>query len=180
MSEKSESYEMVARGIVKTLRERFGLATVEDKQNVPGASGTSWEIDGKAIDEDGERFFIVEARRHTTKGLEQEQLGAIAFRIKDTGASGAFVISPLPLQRGAEMVARAASIKHLQVSADSTPDNYIVEFLVGVMREIHIGMTDYATVRDSLTITLKDAATGEVLQQSVDGVETIERRDAPE
>jgi hypothetical protein len=107
----------------------FQLGRVEGKQIVAGASGTSWEIDAKGLRGDGEGFVIVECRRHTKQSVSQIQIGGLVFSIQDTGAAGGIVVSPLPLQSGAKIVAGSQGIAHVQMSADSTTTDYVFRFL---------------------------------------------------
>ena len=122
-------YEQAARVVLEHLREHLGLTSVEGKQELPGKSGTSWEIDAKAIQEQDDRFLVVEVRRHTTGRLKQEHIAALAFRIGEVGAAGGIVVTPLPLQRGAELVARASGIEHVRLSPESTATDYLAEYM---------------------------------------------------
>jgi hypothetical protein len=46
---KWRTYEEVAQYLLEQLGNYFGLGRVEGKQLVPGASGTSWEIEAKGL-----------------------------------------------------------------------------------------------------------------------------------
>jgi hypothetical protein len=123
-----EKYEVVAAEILARL-VKPGLETVEGKQVLIGLqSGTSWEIDAKGVAKDNEAFVIIECRRYTTSKLKQEQLAAIAYRIKDTGAASGIVISPCGLQEGAELVAKAENIISVRLGPESTPESFTMEF----------------------------------------------------
>jgi hypothetical protein len=129
-----ETYEQVATFLLGQISEQFGLVQVEGKQSVPGLkSGTSWQIDAKGMRQGGTGFVLIEMRRHTTSSLSQEELAAIAYRIDDTGAAGGIVVSPLPLQKGAKLVAQAASVVHVQLNESCTTTEYILRFLNQVM-----------------------------------------------
>jgi Restriction endonuclease len=129
-----QNYEQVAVEIMNRIAELLGLERVEGKQHVYGSrSGTDWEIDGKAVKEGGESFVIIECRRYSKQKQKQEQVGALAYRILDTGASGAILVSPLGLQEGAKKVAAAENIQELIMRADSTSDAFVVEFLNNVV-----------------------------------------------
>lgn len=125
----SEAYELVARQVLADLKKPLNISTVEEKQSLTGLSGTEWEIDAKAWIEDGSGFLVVEARRYTKSRLKQEHVAAIAYRIQDTGAKGGIIVSPLPLQRGAELVARATGIEHIRIDPESTIESYLAEYL---------------------------------------------------
>ena len=141
------AYEDVARRVLADMREALGIANVEGKQVLEGASSANWEIDAKAWTADGENFLVVEARRHTTSGLKQEELAAIANRIKDVGAQGGIVVSPLPLQRGAKTIAASENIAHVRLTADSTFERYLAEFLG--RRFIGVSVIESVTLSDS-------------------------------
>ncbi|MBI1177815.1 hypothetical protein GC207_10295 [bacterium] len=121
-------YENASRKALKGIISEFGLDTVDGKQELNGKSGACWEIDAKAISSTTGRFFIVECRRRLKKGLDQEAIAALAYRSKDTGASGALVVTPKGLQRGARTVAKFENIHLIKVSAESTIDQFLWEF----------------------------------------------------
>jgi hypothetical protein len=105
-------YQLAATVILNDLAGHFSLNRVEGEQSIPGLrSGTDWCIDAKGCSEGGETFVIIECRRHTTSKLKQEELGAIAYRINDTGAVGGIVVTPLGLQEGAEKIAKAVQMR---------------------------------------------------------------------
>ena len=145
MANHSEVYEDAARTVLSNLREELGLTKVETKQLLVGHSGTKWEIDARAWCEGSEKFLVVEARRHTTARLKQESVAAVAFRIGDLGAAGGIIVSPLPLQKGAKLVAQSAHISHVRLTADSTPELYLAEYMG---RRYH-----GATITDSITVS---------------------------
>jgi hypothetical protein len=122
-------YETAAKQIIARLNDEFGLSAVEGKQVVDGKSGAQWEIDAKGLTEGSNSFVIIECRRYTTSRIKQEQISGIAWRILDTGASGALVVSPLGLQEGASKVAAAAGVRAVRMSADATLESFVVEFL---------------------------------------------------
>jgi hypothetical protein len=124
-----QSYEQVAEYLLNQIASEFGVGRVEGKQLVPGESGTEWEIDAKGVLEGGEGFVIIECRLYTKSRLNQEQVGGLAYRIKDTGATGGIIVSPLELQSGARRVAATENIQHIQLTAQSTITDYVLQFL---------------------------------------------------
>jgi hypothetical protein len=124
-----QTYEEVARSMLGDLRDRFGIDDIEGKQSLPGDSGTTWEIEGKATNTQLGGFLVIECRRYTTKRLNQEAIGAVAFRILDLGASGGIVVSPLDLQLGAKLVASTNNILHVQLAPWSTAEDYLAKFM---------------------------------------------------
>ncbi len=143
-----KSYEEVAQYLLNQFAESFGLGAVEGKQVISGKSGTNWEIDAKGIKIDGEGFLIIECRRYTKSRLSQESIGAIAYRIKDTGAEGGIVVTPLEFQKGAKKVAKHEGIHHVILDPNSTTTDYMLKFL----NNIFIGVSDTVTVTDSFHI----------------------------
>ena len=63
-------------------------------------------------------------------------------------------MSPLPLQKGAAMVAKAGRIKHVQLRPESTREQWIAE----IEKVTHIGITDKVsvTMHDSFQIRVLD------------------------
>jgi hypothetical protein len=141
-----QSYENVARVVLSDLRARLGISDVSGYSRLSGTSGTNWSIEGSAVRTSDGAFLIIECRRHTTHGLSQESVGGLAYRIQDTGAGGAILVTPLELQRGAELVARAESIVHVRLEPWSTSENYLAEFMG---RNFHkVSVTDSFAVSD--------------------------------
>jgi len=127
-------YEQVAAHILNDVAAHFGLKRVEGKQSIPGLrSGTEWEIEAKGLSDDSQTFVIIECRRYTTSKLKQEHLGAVAYRIMDTGAAGGIIVTPLGLQEGAEKVAAAENIIPVRLSLNATPEQFALEFLGNVI-----------------------------------------------
>jgi hypothetical protein len=146
-----ENYEQVARKVISDLRHELGVADVEGKQKLQGESGAMWEIDGKATLGSRDGFLVVEARRHTVSGQKQEHLAALAYRVQDLGGTGGIIVSPLPLQRGAAIIAAHEKIAQLRVSADSTSENYMAQFLEQTFH--HVTLKSGIVFGDSVTVT---------------------------
>jgi hypothetical protein len=130
MTTEWRTYEEVAKYLLSKFAIEFGLSTVEGKQRVPGIrSQTEWEIDAKGVSEGNEGFVIIECRRYTTSKQNQARVASLAYRIIDTGAQGGIIVSPLGLQEGAQKIAGAERIVNVQLSPDSTPHKFAMEFL---------------------------------------------------
>jgi hypothetical protein len=159
MSQQStwRTYEEVAGYLLGQLATYFRLGTVEGKQLVAGRSGTSWEIDAKGVKENAQGFVVIECRRYTSQGLSQEHLAGLAFRIQDTGAAGGIVVSPLPLQSGARKIATSANIHEVQLSAESSTTDYVLQFL----NRVFIGLSDGAIVTDCVDAKIIPATKAE-------------------
>ena len=143
------SYEDVAVYLLDQIASKLDLDRVEDKQKVIGKrTGTEWEIDGKGVKVDDEGFVIIECRRYTTSKQKQEQVAGLAYRIIDTEADGAIIVSPLGLQEGAAKVAEAENIRTVHMDQNSTRTDYMFRFL----NEVFVGASDTVHVSESVTI----------------------------
>lgn len=150
-NKKWRTYEEVAIYLLNEFAKEFGLEEVEGKQKLKGiASGTEWEIEAKGIAEDEEKFIIVECRRYTTSKLNQESIGALAYRIKDTGAKGGIIISHLGLQKGAQKIAKAENIIIVILNKNCTTKDYILKFL----EQIKVGTHGQLILTSSLKAKL--------------------------
>lgn len=122
-------YEVAAQEILQRLCNELGLSKVEGKQTILGDSGATWEIDAKGIVQRDTAFVIIECRRYTTSKIKQEEAAALAWRVQDTGATGALLVSPLGLQEGAAKVAASSRILAVHMTPDSTLEEFVVSFL---------------------------------------------------
>jgi hypothetical protein len=153
---KWESYEEVSRFLLNQFADEFEMKRFEGKQKVSGQkSGTDWEIDVKGVATDGSTFLIVECRRFTTSKLSQEQIGALAYRITDTGAKGGIIVSPLGIQEGAKKIADVEGIISVKLNAACTTEEYFLSYL----NKFRIGLADtFSTksIKDECAMILKD------------------------
>lgn len=134
------SYEELAAYLLNRLAKEFGLLSVEGKQKVKGRrSGTSWVTDARGITEGGKGFFIVECKRYPNSRMNQEEAGGLAYRILDTRADGAILVSPMKFQEGATKVAAAENILSVQLDENSTPTDFAVRFLNKIYMGLRIG-----------------------------------------
>jgi hypothetical protein len=125
------------------------LDRVEGKQHVTGReTGTTWEIDVKGVRAGDGATILVECRRHTTKRINQEAVGGLAYRIIDTGAAGGVIVSPLGLQEGARLVAAAKNISEVRLTPDSTPTEFCMRFL----NQIFLGVSSTLLLTDSYSV----------------------------
>ena len=154
------AYELAAKAVVADLRNKLGVQSVEGKQKIVGASGTTWEIDGKASLRGGSGYLVIEARRHTSSGQKQEDLAALAYRITDLGANGGIVVSPLPLQSGAQLVASHENIAHIQLDASSTAEQYIAQ----LMGQTFHGVLCVSTANATSTVDIEVRRGGKLIE----------------
>lgn len=134
MNQTWETYEEVARHLLDSFAHELGLSKVEGKQVIEGhRSGTKWKIDAKGVRDGNEGFVIIECRRYTKSKQDQEKLGSLAYRIIDTGAKGGIIVTPLGVQKGAAKIAAAENILHVVLDANSTPDDFSMQFLNKLM-----------------------------------------------
>jgi len=149
MVEAWRSYEEVAQSLIQKFRAEFGLDRVEGKQSVAGhLSGTTWEIDAKGVKEGDEGFVIIECRQYRTSRQTQEKVGALAWRILDTGARGALIVTPLGLQEGAKKVGQAAKVVSVTLNADCTPTEFVLAFL----DKVFLGVSDTCGASDHVKV----------------------------
>lgn len=146
MAEKRwQNYEEVAAYLLNQMGEHFGVGRFEGKQVVPGSSGTEWEIYAKGCCDDGSKLIVVECKRHTTAGISQAITASLAWTVRETGADGGILVSPLGLQAGAKMVAKSAKIIEVILDKDSTTTDNFLSFLdqiiIGVSERL--GASDY-------------------------------------
>ena len=120
MAVKWKTYEQVAQFLLNEMAAQFGLGRVEGKQIIPGDSGTNWEIDAKGVRAGDEGCVIIECRRYTKDRVPQDEVGGLAYRIRDSGAAGGIVVSPLGLQHGSALVAAHSGIRSVRLAPDST------------------------------------------------------------
>lgn len=147
-----QTYEEVAAHLLDRIAQQFGVGRFEGKQVVPGASGTEWEVDARGCADDGSRVIVVECKRHTKNGISQAITGSLAWTIRDVGAAGGILVSPLGLQKGAKKVASSANIVEVVLDQDSTTTNYVLSFL----NQIHVGFVSTVSVTDCLVLELRD------------------------
>lgn len=124
-----QNYEEVARAVLHDLGSHLGIADVTGYKDLSGNSGTSWRVEGTATRTDDGGLLIIECRRHTTRGLSQESLGGLAFRIIDTNGAGGIIVTPLALQSGADLIAESQNIVHVKLEPWSTSENYLAELM---------------------------------------------------
>lgn len=148
-----QSYEAVAAFLLNDIAAKLGLAHVEGKQQLTATeSGTTWEIDAKGVRADEhEGFVIIECKRYPKDKVNQEQVGGLAYRIKDTGAAGGIFVTPIGLQAGAEKIATHEGIQTVHLDANSTREGYILRFL----NDVFVGVTDTITVTDEVSVVIR-------------------------
>lgn len=147
---KWKTYEEVATYLLDKFAEHFDLSRAEGKQWVSSfRKECGWTIDAKGIKiSDAEAFVIVECRRHTTSKQNQEQLASLAYRIKDTGANGGILVSPLGFQSGAQKLAQAEGIIHIELYEDSTPTEFSMRFL----KQLFVGIHERCDLSDHIEV----------------------------
>ncbi|WP_016956988.1 restriction endonuclease [Catenovulum agarivorans] len=151
MNTEWKSYEEVSSYLLGTIKDKLELTCVEGKQKLVGKkSGTEWEIDAKGVKEGGGGIVIIECRRYTTSKQNQEKIAGLAYRIHDMGASGGIIVSPLGIQSGAEKVAAAEKILSVEISANSTPENFTMRFL----NQIFVGVSMNSVSSSTMSATV--------------------------
>ena len=146
-----KSYEEVARYLLNQFAKHFNIGRVEGEQKIQGKSGVCWRIDAKGILDNGESFVVIECRCHTTRRIPQGYVGQVAYSIKDTGAQGGIIVSPLGFQAGAKKIAEYSNIEQVTLDPESTTTEYIMKYL----NRIAIGVHDKVDVTDRLDIRIR-------------------------
>lgn len=147
--EEWETYEQVARYLLEKIKDDLNLKEVQGKQVLEGKSGAHWEIDAKGVSLHNEKIILIECRRRSSR-QNQEALGGFAYRIRDTGAQSGIIVSPLELQIGAQKVAQHENIVHVKLSKDSTPTDFLMQF----MNKFFVGFSETVTAKDSVSAIL--------------------------
>ena len=151
-----DDYERVAKFVLNELASVLGLKSIEDKQDLPGESGTSWEADLVAYDQDGGMLKIECKYRSTKSGaVKQAEMGAFALSITDTKAVGGILVSPHPVQSGAEKIADHYNIRLVKISSGSTEEKYIAQ----IKNAFYVGVTESMQMMDSISIKVEINAT---------------------
>ena len=171
---QSDHYEAVTRKILHDLREHLGLDRVEGEAKYIGhRSGTEWKIEATGYRVATGALVLVECRRYSERRVEQEEVAAFAYRIGDIGADGGLIVTPIGLQRGAQLVAGAERIGVAMLNAEATETNYALEIAGQLFRGL--GVFDNASLKDSVQVCvivpITDSGNG---QDSV----SVEKRDA--
>jgi hypothetical protein len=130
-----EAYEELTRVLLEKWSAEFGLGLeiVEGKQNLVGQSGTVWEIDAKGVRDDDGAIVVVECKRYTKSRVDQATVAKLAYSISDIGASGGILVTPIGVQKGGQLIAKAEDIKIIHVDANSDATSYIMKFLGNIV-----------------------------------------------
>lgn len=150
-----KTYEDVATFLLDKFAHEFGLKNVGGKHSIDGLhSGTKWAIDAKGIREGDSGFVIIECRRYTKSKVNQEQLAGLAYRIRESGAAGGILVSPLGLQKGATKVAAAENIVEVHLNENSNANEFVLSFLHRLM----VGAADDISLnlRESVQVEIRD------------------------
>lgn len=150
-----ESYEDVARYLLEKLGDLLGLELehVEGKQKLVGKSGMEWEIEGKGVKTDDGGIVVIECRRYTTSKVKAEAMGGLAYRIGDVGASGGIVVTPIGVQDGGQLVAKAEGIQIVHLDADSTTMDYVLKFLHSVFVGVSAATATAGAIAPEVKVT---------------------------
>jgi hypothetical protein len=129
---KSEwrSFEDAVRYIVSQHRDFFGLESVEPQPATAiEKCGRSFDIEVIGYQEGTLKMVYFECRRKTTRNIAPDEAEALAYKIQQSDAGGGYFVTPLgtALSRGATLVANYEQIGHIQVSANATPEQYVMQ-----------------------------------------------------
>jgi hypothetical protein len=145
-----ENYEQVVNYLLERFSETFGLGLerVEGKQKLVGDSEMEWTIDGKGVKTDDGGIIVIESRRYTTSKVKPGAMGELAYRVRDLGAAGGIIVTPIGVQEGGVKIAKKEGIEIFHLDKDSTPTDFMLEGLKKVVagRSANFGGTGTLTV----------------------------------
>lgn len=90
-------------------------------------TGCIWNVDGFGYDASGERVLI-ECKHSSKRKIEQNELAAFAYIIKDVGAKSGIIVTTLGLQSGAKQIAKTEKVGLLILDYNSTEKNFKITF----------------------------------------------------
>lgn len=90
-------------------------------------SGCIWNVDGFGYDLSGERVLI-ECKHSSSRKIEQNELAAFAYIIKDVKAKTGIIVTTLGLQSGAKQIAKSENIGLVVLDYNSTDKNFKITF----------------------------------------------------
>lgn len=170
MSQSSRSigdaFERLALMSLEFFAAEFGLGEFAgSKVKVQGTHGDTWEVDlvfylpdrapNKNIQEDGNgKGSILVECKCLRRRLEQDKVASLAYRIRSTGAGGGILVTQLPLQSGAKMLATAEKIEVLQIFKGSCPEALLIARLSDEIRNIFAGFRENIGFSDSFSAVL--------------------------
>ena len=157
-----KTFEDAVRSIVTQNREVFGLETVEPSATkIQGQSGNEWNIDVVGYSNGSRKLVIFEVRRKK-RNIEPEEVAGLLGRIEETQAQKGYIVTRLArrLSIGSQKVAGFHKIDHIQISADATPDAYVMRYL----RRFFVGLADTMQFSDSLEAIVRDKD-GNIIEQ---------------
>lgn len=156
---KGDRYEEVAQRVLTELASHLGIKSVQGKQDLIGDSGTSWEADLVAYDED-DRTIKIECkyRKSSRDKIKQGEMGAFALSVIDTGSAGGILVTSHEVQEGAQKVADKFNVRVVELREGSTMDAYIAK----IKDALFVGITDSIELMDECQIIVTNVKTGEV------------------
>jgi hypothetical protein len=122
-----QNYEELARHVLLHFADIVGISSVEVKQRLQGRSGTCWQIDAKGICSDGAGFLVIECKERKSSRLNQRTIAALAFTVRDVGATGAVIITSIGLQKGAKKVASQLGLHEMYLPKESTFEDFVAK-----------------------------------------------------
>jgi hypothetical protein len=140
------SFKDAVRAIIERHKDFFGLRSVEPETGAAfGKSGYTWDIEIVGYTKNEHKLVLFECRRKTTRNLPPDDADELAYRIEDTGADKGFFVTTLGrgLSEGVKASADHEAIGHIQVSADATPEQYVMRHL----NQVFAGLTTTVGIR---------------------------------
>ncbi|GAX38799.1 restriction endonuclease [Nodularia sp. NIES-3585] len=136
---KWKIYEEVTKQLLQDIKYFVGISHVESKQKIQGQSGTKWEVDVIAYDNNTGKTILVECKNWKNT-VSQETLGGFAYRIKDTDSEGGIIVTTIGLQEGASKIAQHEKITEIKLTIEIT--DYDDDYIAKLSNQIFIKLTD--------------------------------------
>ncbi|OBQ17652.1 MAG: hypothetical protein AN488_18305 [Anabaena sp. WA113] len=136
---KWETYEEVTRQLLQDIKYYLGISHVESKQKIQGQSGTKWEVDVIAYDNNTGKTILVECKNWKST-VSQETLGGFGYRIKNTDSEGGIIVTRIGLQKGAKKVAEYEKITVITLTIGIT--DYDDDYIAKLSNQIFIKLSD--------------------------------------
>jgi hypothetical protein len=153
MPPKWRSLELAVRDILDQHKKIFDLASVDTtsgRARLKGKSGQTWNIDVLGRTANG-REVIFEVRRWSSN-IPPAGASALFGVIEDTGAEKGYFVTKLGrrLSKGAKKYADFKNIGHIQISADATPEEYLLvcldRYFIGAREICDVKVTDSLSI----------------------------------
>jgi|RhiMetdeSRZDD1v2_1073273.scaffolds.fasta_scaffold261819_2 hypothetical protein len=148
-----KQFEDAFRAILEDHKDFFGLDSIEPSpRKAKAKSGYVYDIEVMGYSKGDEKLVLFECRRKS-RNLEPKDAGEFAYRIQTTGAKKGYFVTTLEkgLAEGAKTITDYERINHIQLSANATPQEYLMKYL----NNFFVGVR--STVSSSVSLVARDS-----------------------